>query len=244
MAFDATTRTYGNRHNQVVPNTPFQRAAAVWDDRIGTARQQAFHWRLIALLSILATGVLAAGLVWTTAKREIKTYVVEIDRMGQPGRIELAGRYEPSHAQIGYFLSELVRWVRERPTDPVVLRNNWERVFHFVSGPAIATLNTAAEEDHAAADGNARERARTVAVSNVLPRSTDTYQVRWTETEYRQGRPAQTSHYTGLFEITLQPPRDDADVFRNPLGLYVRTCHWSRDFAPTERPTGNLQSMR
>jgi type IV secretion system protein TrbF len=31
------------------PETPYQKAAQVWDERIGSARVQARNWRLIAL---------------------------------------------------------------------------------------------------------------------------------------------------------------------------------------------------
>ena len=38
------------------PETPYQRAAAVWDERIGSARVQARNWRLIALGELAIVG--------------------------------------------------------------------------------------------------------------------------------------------------------------------------------------------
>lgn len=40
------------------PETPYQRAAQVWDDRIGSARVQARNWRFMAFGSL----ALSAGL--------------------------------------------------------------------------------------------------------------------------------------------------------------------------------------
>ena len=40
------------------PVTPYQKAAQVWDDRIGSARVQARNWRLMAFGSL----ILSAGL--------------------------------------------------------------------------------------------------------------------------------------------------------------------------------------
>lgn len=38
------------------PETPYQKAAQVWDERIGSARVQAKNWRLMAYGSLLLAG--------------------------------------------------------------------------------------------------------------------------------------------------------------------------------------------
>jgi type IV secretory pathway TrbF-like protein len=43
------------------PETPYQRAAQVWDDRIGSARVQAKNWRLMAFGSLALSAALSAG---------------------------------------------------------------------------------------------------------------------------------------------------------------------------------------
>ena len=50
------------------PVTPYQRAAQVWDDRIGSARVQARNWRLMAFASLFLAGGFAAALVWQSAR--------------------------------------------------------------------------------------------------------------------------------------------------------------------------------
>ena len=45
------------------PETPYQRAAQAWDDRIGSARVQARNWRLMAFGSLVLSMGLAGGLV-------------------------------------------------------------------------------------------------------------------------------------------------------------------------------------
>ena len=45
------------------PETPYQRAAQVWDERIGSARVQARNWRLMAFGSLILSGGFAAALV-------------------------------------------------------------------------------------------------------------------------------------------------------------------------------------
>ena len=46
------------------PVTPYQRAAQVWDDRIGSARVQAKNWRLAFFGCLALSGGLSGGLVW------------------------------------------------------------------------------------------------------------------------------------------------------------------------------------
>src|SRR5258708_27066334 len=48
------------------PETPYQKAAQVWDERIGSARVQAKNWRLMAFGSLILSAGLAASLVWET----------------------------------------------------------------------------------------------------------------------------------------------------------------------------------
>src|SRR5215467_9659753 len=62
------------------PETPYQRAAQVWDDRIGSARVQARNWRLMAFGCLLLSGGLAAALAWQSTKGTVTPWVVEVDR--------------------------------------------------------------------------------------------------------------------------------------------------------------------
>src|SRR3546814_20054525 len=64
-----------------VPVTPHQRAAQVWDDRIGSARVQAKNWRLAFFGALLLSGGLASALVWQSVRGTITPWVVGVDRL-------------------------------------------------------------------------------------------------------------------------------------------------------------------
>ena len=64
----------------VEPETPYQRAAQAWDDRIGSARIQARNWRLIAFGCLAVSAGLAGGLVWQGARGTITPWIVEVDQ--------------------------------------------------------------------------------------------------------------------------------------------------------------------
>jgi len=230
MSFGKTTTAYGNGAPAEL-ETPYSRAARIWDDRIGSARVQARNWRYIAFASMAGMLLLGGGLVHLAGKKQVAAYVVEVDKLGMPGRITLASDpYRPDAAQAGYFVGELVRLVRERPLDPVVMRKQWTRAYHFLAGDAVNTMNQYASAD-SGLDAISNRIARTVQVSNVLQKSKDSYQVRWVETAYSNGIRRSQEQWTGLFQTAQVAPKTEEDTFRNPLGVYVTNFNWSREFA-------------
>src|SRR5216684_3953608 len=65
------------------PVTPYQRAAQVWDERLGSARTQAKNWRLMAFGCLTLAVGLAGGLVKVTSESRVTPYVVEVDKLGE-----------------------------------------------------------------------------------------------------------------------------------------------------------------
>ena len=60
MTFKRAGLRYGETPE---PVTPYQKAAQVWDERIGSSRVQAHNWRLMALGSLMLSLILAAILL-------------------------------------------------------------------------------------------------------------------------------------------------------------------------------------
>src|SRR5438132_1489942 len=83
------------------PITPYQKAAQVWDERMGSARVQAKNWRLMAFGSLALSLALAAGLIWQSSQSRITPYVVEVDKLGEVRAVGPAVQsYEPADAQL------------------------------------------------------------------------------------------------------------------------------------------------
>ena len=233
MSFPNITTSYGKNSGSDESHNPYARAAVAWDDRIGSARVQARNWRYIAFASMALALISTTGAVVLGIKKQVATYVVEVDKAGMPGRITLASQiYQPATAQVGYFVGEVVRLVRERPLDPVVVRQQWTKAYQFLAGQAVKAMN-----EYAASDAGMKNlpgegaTARTVEISSILQKANDTYQIRWVETTYANGLRRSREEYTGLFQVKLMPPRDEADSFKNPIGVYVTNFTWSREFS-------------
>src|SRR6266481_4475633 len=94
------------------PVTPYQKAAQIWDERIGSARVQARNWRLMAFGCLFLSGGLAASLVC-----------------------------QSTDPQIAFHLARFIEDVRGLPTDAIVLRQDWLRAYDFTTDRGAAALN-------------------------------------------------------------------------------------------------------
>jgi len=217
------------------PVTPYQRAAQVWDERLGSARTQAKNWRLMAFGCLALALAFAGGLVELASESRVTPYVVEVDKLGAIQAVGPAERdWTPSDPEMAWQLARFVRDVRSLPLDPIVLRQNWLEAYDFVSDRTAATLNDfARQRDPFKAIG---ERTVSVEVTSVIRASPDSFQLKWTEQSFRNGTLENTERWTGIFTVVIRRPTT-ADVLRkNPLGLYVLGLDWSRELNPGETP--------
>jgi type IV secretion system protein VirB5 len=225
MTFRRATLRYGITPE---PVTPYQKAAQVWDERIGSSRVQARNWRLMALGSLVLSLIMAAILLWLPRSGSAVPYIVEIDRQGGARAIGPANEsYKPSDAQIAFHLARFVENVRSLSIDPVVVRNNWLKAYDFVTDRAAVTLNEHAREN----DPFARVGRESVAVevTSVVRASETSFQIRWIEKSFEGGAPKATHGMTGIFSIVITPPHTAELIAKNPLGIYVHAFHWSQD---------------
>ena len=123
------------------PVTPYQRAAQVWDDRIGSARVQARNWRLMAFGCLALAAGFAGALVWQSAQGTVTPWVVEVDRLGEARSVAPANvAYQPSDPQITFHLARFIEHVRGLPMDAIVLRQDWLRAYDFTTQAGALAL--------------------------------------------------------------------------------------------------------
>ena len=121
------------------PATPYQSAAQVWDDRIGSARVQAKNWRFMAFGCLTLALLMAGGLVWRSAQSIVTPYVIEVDQSGQVRAVgEAATPYRPADAQIAHHLARFVTLVRSLSIDPIVVRQNWLDAYDYTTDKGAA----------------------------------------------------------------------------------------------------------
>ncbi|WP_106639749.1 conjugal transfer protein TrbF [Allosphingosinicella vermicomposti] len=231
MIFRRTIQRYGRTPE---PVTPYQKAAQLWDERIGSARVQARNWRLAALGCLGISAGLSGGLLWQSTQSRVAPYVVEVDRLGEARAVSPAiAEYRPTDAQIAWHLAKFIKNVRSVSTDAVLVRENWLSAYDFAADKAALFLNEHARANNPfAAIGT---RSVSVQVTSVVRASENSFQVKWTETAFERGSLVGTDRWTAILTVAVQTPRKADELRKNPLGLYVNAIDWSRELE-TETP--------
>ena len=212
------------------PETPYQRAAQVWDDRIGSARVQAKNWRYMAFGSLILSAGFAAALVWQSARGTVVPWVVQVDRLGQAQAVAPAtADYRPTDPQVAWHLGRFIEQVRSIPADPIIVRQNWLRAYEWTTDRGAAALNDYARANDPFTKVGKQQVA--VEVSSVIRASPDSFRVAWTERHYESGQLSTTERWTAILTIAIQPPRDTERLRANPLGIYVNAISWSREMS-------------
>jgi len=210
------------------PETPYQKAAQVWDERIGSARVQARNWRLMAFGCLILSAGFAAALVWQSGRGTIVPWVVQVDNLGQAQAVAPAvADYRPTDPQIAWHLARFIEQVRSIPADAIIVRQNWLRAYDFTTDRGAMALNDYARSNDPFTRVGKQQIA--VDVSSVIRASPESFRVAWTERRYQDGALAETSRWTAILTVVVQPPRDTEKLRANPLGIYVNAINWSRE---------------
>jgi type IV secretion system protein VirB5 len=225
VIFKRSIQRYGRTPE---PETPYQRASQLWDERIGSARVQARNWRLAALGCLGLTGLAVGSNVWQSMQSRVAPYVVEVDRLGEARSVAPAiQNYQPTGGQIAWHLGRFIANVRSVSTDPVLVKRNWLDAYDFATDRAAIFLNDyARSNDPFAGIG---QRSVSVQVTSVVRASDSSFQVKWTESIFERGSLAKTERWTAMLTVVMKPPRTADALRKNPLGLFVNAIDWTRE---------------
>ena len=223
--FRRSTVRYGKTPE---PETPYQRAGQVWDERIGSARVQARNWRLAFFGALALSGGLAGGLVWQSARGTITPWVVQVDKLGKAETVAPAvADYHPTDPQIAWYLAHFIQEVRSVPDDPIVLRQNWLDAYDYVTSKGALALNDYARTTDPF--GKVGKEQVSVDVASVIRASDTSFRVEWVEHHYVNDALSATERWSAILTIVVQTPTDADRLKKNPLGIYVQALNWSKE---------------
>ena len=210
------------------PETPYQKAAQVWDERIGSARVQARNWRLIAVGNLILAAGLAGVLVWQATRGTIVPWVVQVDKLGEAQVVAPASAdYRPTDAQIAWYLAQFIEQVRSVGVDPIILRQNWLKAYDFVTDRGALALNDYARTNDPF--GKLGKAQVAVDVSSVIRASPDSFRIAWVERRYENDALAATERWTAIVTVAIETPHDADRLRKNPLGVFVHAINWSKE---------------
>jgi type IV secretion system protein TrbF len=212
------------------PVTPYQKAAQVWDERIGSARVQARNWRLMAFGCLILSAGFASALIAQSVQGTITPWIVEVDRLGQAQTVAPANpNYRPTDPQIAFHLARFIEDIRGLPADAIVLRQNWLRAYDFATDRGASALN-----DHARVNDPFAKLGKlqvSVEVSSVIRASPESFRMAWIERRFDNGQLSATERWSAILSIVIETPRDADRLRKNPLGVYVNAINWSKELA-------------
>ncbi len=226
--FKRSVQRYGRTPE---PETPYQRAGQLWDERIGSARIQARNWRLMAFGTLAVSTAMSGALIWQSLQSRVVPYVVEVDRLGEARAVTQAeARYRPTDPQVAWHLAKFIENIRSVTLDPVLMRRDWLNAYDFTTQRGGQYLGDYARAANPFA--GIGERTVSVQVTSVVRASDKSFQVKWTETAFERGSKTGVSHWTGILTVTTKPPTSADTLRKNPLGIYVDAIDWSRELEP------------
>ena len=203
MRFKRAVQRYGRTPE---PETPYQRAGQLWDERIGAARVQARNWRLMAFGGLFLTIGLSGALVWQSMQSRVVPYVVEVDQLGEARAVTPANAdFRPTDPQIAWHLSRFISNIRSKSLDAVLMRENWLSAYDYVTDRGALFLGEYARAANPFAEVG--RRTVSVQVTSVVRASGNSFRINWTEQAYERGSLSGTSRWTAVVTVKLQPPR-------------------------------------
>lgn len=209
------------------PDTPYRRAQAEWDARMGSAVLSARSWRRIAFAALATTALAVIGATGIALQQRTFVHVVEVDPQGQVLSVRATERHwTPTQAQTAYHIGRFVRLVRSLPTDGVVLRENWLEAYRFLTPQAAAQLTEIARQDDPFL--SLGRVGRTIYIRSIIARSDKSYEVSWIERTTNASGSNAGEAYSGVFTVTTRPPRNADEIAANPLGLLIADFSWGR----------------
>lgn len=209
---------------------PFLDGRREWNERFGDYIAQARSWRYTAFVTLLVCFALALGVIWQMTQSKIVPYIVEVDSLGRP--LAMARADQPAPADQRIIRAQLASFVADTRSviaDGAAMKQSLERAYALVpnGAPAFTYLNEFYQRK------SPFERAQTetvqVDIRSTLPVSEKTWQVEWTETARNlQGQLIARTNWQAMLTIHLDPPETDAEILRNPIGLYVMNLSWTQ----------------
>ena len=200
--------------------SPAEKAARKWDAREGEIIEQNYNLRRISFGLILVIIALAGALCYKAVTENTLVYVVETDiKTGEVRNVGTANsmaNYTPNDEVYSYFIRQFVQDIRSVPLDEVVYNKQLSTAYSFLTKDGANILT-------------ARMEAETI--NSVIPmEGGKSYQVRWSEVEYRAGAgKKEVAPYTGVFTVEQIKTDDKEKLAVNPLGLYIKDLRWERD---------------
>lgn len=204
-------------------DNPYFQARDEFYDSIGYPVKAASYWRVTALISLILLGLSLTGNVIQASREKVVPYVVAVDKLGTALAVHRADLASPTPTTvIQAELANIISNWRTVTADIDLQSRMVDRLSSFVRGAAKGILTEWFEANNPV--GRAKNgRLVSVNIKSVpLPVSQNSWRIEWQETVRNHvGVTVDVTQYEATMTVLIQPPKTDAEILRNPGGVYV-----------------------
>ena len=189
-------------------------------------------YKIITLLMITLTIISTLGCIYLSTRSTLIPYVVEVDKVGEAKAIRKADQiYIPKEIENRYFIRDIVSKMRAIPRDSVLYSRNFRQLSYFLTEAMLQKhQDILINEDTNNLAKQLISRDINITSFNKVPRTKNTYQVKWNEKMYSaEGLEISNSNFVGLFTITNEQPKEIDEININPLGIIVEDFSISKE---------------
>jgi len=206
----------------------YEKAKQEYLEHISKTTNALHSWKLIALFSLITTGISICTVTYLSTRSSLIPYVIEVDQTGNAKGINPAYQtnYEPTEVNIQFYLREFVHNARWISSDIVLQGIFYKKSIALLGREAKEKYNKLVENENWK-DMIAEGFTRDVQIESVnkISGTFNSYQIRWRETIYKKGSLVNEKKLSGIFAIEVEQPRELEELKYNPLGIRIQDYH-------------------
>lgn len=217
-----------NVQEPVSTNNPYIAARREWNHMFGDFIKAKHNWQRIAYLLAASNVLLLVSLIHVSDRSRFIPYVVSEDTSGNTsfsGFLQKSTVVNP--LEVNAFVRRYITNMRSVIADPVAQKEALDFVYATSANQSVNMLNAYYKNNSPFTQ--AKQHTVEVQIDNVIQKSTQTWQVDWTEIQRNlSGNVTNQTHWEALVTVGHQPVTAAAEINVNPLGLFVNYVSWSQ----------------
>ena len=202
-------RKKSKKEKNFIPKNDYEKAKKEFLDFYGDMAARLHSWKLISFIMLILV-------------------IIEVDQTGNAKGINPAYQinYEPTEANIQYYLQNFVNKSRWISTDQVLQGNFYTESIAFLSKEMKEKFDEIVRgENWTEMIKNGFSRDVQIESINKVAGTKDSYQIRWKETVYQRGNFVDSKKFLAIFSIKIEQPKNLTDLQQNPLGIKIVDYH-------------------
>ncbi|MGY0395050.1 VirB8/TrbF family protein [Fusobacterium sp. SYSU M8A802] len=218
--------------NKTIKEIDYDKATEQLFEFYAQQSKRIMTYKIIALSMLALTITSTLACIYLSTRSTLVPYVVEVDQLGEAKAIRQADQiYIPKEVENRYFIRDIVLKMRSIPRDNVLFSRNFQQLSYFLTEAMLKKHQSILiNEDTNTLSKQLISRDINIISFNKVPRTKNTYQVKWNEKMYSaEGVEISDTDFVGLFTITIEQPKDIDEINYNPLGIVVEDFSISKE---------------